>query len=93
MKEIWKQFTKACAKAWKDMVGGVKEVCRTTIKLLKDTCIAFVTGIFSWVKEVVFGVLKTFWGFIEIVFAAFIAFLKAVFDLVYNKIIKFIMKW
>ena len=93
MKEIWKQFKEACAKAWGDMVEGVKEVCRTTWKLFKETCIAFVTGIFAWIKDLVCGVALSCWGFIQIVFAAFVALLKAAFDLLYNKIIKWIFKW
>lgn len=93
MKEIWKQFKKACAEAWSTMVDGVKEVCRTTLSLLKDTCVAFVTGIFAWIKDVICGLCLVAWGFIKVVFAAFVAFLKAAFDLIYNKIIKWIMKW
>ena len=93
MKEIWKQFKEAFATAWDIMVEGTKEVCRTTLVLLKDTCVAFITGIFTWVKEIVGGLFLVAWGFIEVVWAAFVALLKATFDLIYNKIIKWIMKW
>lgn len=93
MKEIWKQFKEACAAAWGTMVDGIKEVCRTTLVLLKDTCVAFVTGIFSWIKEVIVGLWLVAWGFIKVVFAALVALLKAAFDLLYNKIIKWILKW
>ena len=93
MKEIWKQFKEAVSNAWGDMIDGVKEVYRTTIKLLKDTCVAFITGIFSWVKEVIVGLCLVAWGFIKIDFAALVALVKAVFDLLYNKIIKWILKW
>lgn len=93
MKEIWKQFKEAVANAWGDMVDGVKEVCRTTIKLLKDTCVAFITGIFAWIKEVIVGLCLVAWGFIKVVFSALVALVKASFDLLYNKIIKWILKW
>lgn len=93
MKEIWKQFKEAVAGAWATMFDGVKEVCRTTLKLLKDTCVAFVTGIFTWIKDVVVGLCLVAWGFIKVVWAAFVALVKAAFDLIYNKIIKWILKW
>ena len=93
MKEIWKQFKEAVAIGWQDMVTGVKDVCRTTWKLFKDTCVAFVTGIFTWIKELVGGVVFLAIGFIEVVWAAVVALVKAAFDLIYNKIIKWILKW
>jgi len=93
MKEIWKQFKEAVANAWGTMVDGVKEVCRTTWKLFKETCVAFVTGIFTWIKDVIVGLCLVAWGFIKVVWAAFVALVKAAFDLIYNKIIKWILKW
>lgn len=93
MKEIWKQFKSACATAWADMVDGVKEVCRTTWALFKDTCLNFVKGLFTWISELAGGLIIVVIGFVELVWAALVALIKAAFDLIYNKIIKWIMKW
>ena len=93
MKEIWKQFKEAVAEAWGTMVDGVKVVCKTTFALFKDTCVAFVTGIFTWIKDLIVGLCLVIWGFIKVVWAAFVALVKAAFDLIYNKIIKWILKW
>ena len=93
MKEIWKQFKDACATAWGDMVDGIREVCRTTWVLFKDTCVNFVKGIFTWISDLAGGVIIAVIGCIELIWAALVALVKAAFDLIYNKIIKWIMKW
>lgn len=84
MKEIWKQFKKECTKAWKDMISGVKEVFRTTFSLFKDTCIKFITSIFSWIKELVCQLAVKVWELIKILVALVIGILVWIKELVFG---------
>ena len=93
MKEIWKEFKENVAAAWSDFVKGIKDVLKSTFKILKEGCVEFVTAIFKWLWEVLCGLGLAIKGLVAIVWAALVAAIKATLGLAYEKIVAWIKKW
>lgn len=93
MKTLWKTFKENCATAAKEFVDGIKDVCRTTLVLLKDTCKNFVTGVLNWLWELLKGVCKVIWAFLKMLFIGVKTLVIESFKYVHTKLINWIDKW
>ena len=93
MKEIWKEFKEKTKVAWTDFVNGVKVMAKATFKILKEDCKVFVVAVFKWIWEVLKGFAYVAKAFVEVVWAALVAAIKATFGWLYAKCIDWIDRW
>ena len=93
MKEIWKEFRTTVVSAWQDFVKGIKAVLKSTLEILKTGCKDFVTAVFKWLWEVLYGLGLAIKALVAMIWAALVAAIKATLGIAYKKVVAWIEKW
>lgn len=93
LKEIWKEFCDKVKDATGNCWESIKTVSKSTLDLLKQTVIDFVTGVFLWLEDLFIGVVSVIYELLKVIWAAFVAALKSTLGLIYEMIVEWIKKW
>lgn len=93
MKKIWEEFIKSLKDSFNLFYDGIKIICKSTFAMLKETCMNFVKGVFNWLAELLTGLTMTLIAFAKAISSSLASLVKAIYDLLLNKILDWIKKW
>lgn len=92
-KEIWSTFCDKTKeegiKAW----DGIKQVCKSSFEILKNTVVGFFTGIYNWLVEIITGCGKVIMALVSFVFMAIGSAIFATLKLCLDKLLSWVNKW
>lgn len=92
-KEIWSKFCDSTKeqgiKAWE----GIKQVCSSSFKIVKDAVIGLFTGIYNWLVELVTGFGKILLALITFVVMALGTAIITTLKLCLDKLVDWVIKW
>lgn len=92
-KEIWASFCDNAKeqgiKAWE----GIKQVCSSSFKILKDSVIGLFTGIYNWLVETITGTGKLIWALLTFIFTSLGSAIIGSLQAILNKLVDWVMKW
>lgn len=93
MKEIWNDFIfkikEEAINAWE----GLKQICSSSFKILKDAVIGLVIGIYEWLIAVITGIGKIILALINFIFSALGVALFSSLKYLVDLVISWIKKW
>lgn len=90
---IWNDFKNVCKQEISNAYKGVKTVFRDTFETLKGIIITLITGLASYVYNLIVSLYKVIKAPIHIIFSALWLSVKATFGIWIKKTINWIRKW
>lgn len=88
--KIWKEFVETVVDSGLDAYDQVRNVCKTTFSMFKDTLVVAVTGIAKWLLALVGGIANIMFDLIRVVGSALMVAIKSTIGVLLDWIINWI---